>query len=174
MPNDEIQKGSKCVIEDVLDKDVSKNCTPVKPLAELFLSKLVKLLRNKLNLKTNIKKGFNIRLDHFIPVAIFRFIYRAIRDAKDEGVYCKLVKDRKTTANIAYEIRYTNPSSLSDHLTSLSGEAFSVSKKIGLNTVKFKVSRIDPLIIYFDMKRNKVKISAKYLILNEFMEPIFL
>ena len=156
---------SKCCIADV-------DCTPVKPLAKIYVRELTKKLRARLNLKTYIKSAFNIHLDTFCPFEIFSFIYRAIRDAKDNGVLCKVLKDRKTTCTIGFEIIYTNRDSLTDHLTSLSAEPFSTIKKINRNTIKLKVSPVDPVKITFDAKKNKLKLNGKYLILNQYQEPV--
>ena len=156
---------TKCVIAEA-------DRTPVKPLAQIYCRELTKKLTARLNLKTYIKSAFNIHLDTFCPFEIFSFIYRAIRDAKDSGVLCKVLKDRKTTLTIGFEIIYTNRESLTDHLTSLSAEPFSTTKTINRNTIKLKVSPVDPVKITFDAKKNKLKLFGKYMILNQYQEPV--
>ena len=174
MPGRKSHEPGSTAIPDVPIEKCPENCTPVKPLVEIYMKQLTKKIQARLNLKTNIKSGFHIRIDHFIPFEIFSFIYRAILEAKDAGVTCKVLKDRKTTLTIGYEIKYTNPTSLKTHFSTLSGKPFSTSKKINSNTVKLKANPVDPVMISFDVKKNKVKLMGKYLILNQFMEPVCL
>ena len=162
------------MIEEVPIKKVPDNCVPVKPLAELYTKQVLKKLLARLNLKTNLKSGFHIRIDNFIPREIWRFIYRAIKEAKDTGVYCKIVKDRRPEDILTYEIRYPDPASFVNHMKSLSGEEFSTSKKIASNTVKLVINHITPVTISFDTKRNKFKLAGKYVIYNQFNEPVCL
>ena len=166
-----LEPGTVAIPDVPIDK-CPENCTPVKPLVEIYMTQLNKKLRARLNLKTNIKSGFNILIDNFTPFEIFSFIYRAILEAKDPGVRCKVYKDRRTEAPLRFEIRYTNKTSLTTHLSTLSGKPFSTSKKIDSNTVKLKVNPVDPLAISFDCKRKKMKVAGKYFIMNQFNEPV--
>ena len=89
----------------------------VGPLAAIYIQQIADKIEKRLTLKANIKSGNFIVLEHFVPFDIFKFIFRAIRDAKDPHVYPKVIQDKKTRCTSGFEVTYHNKRTFERHIS---------------------------------------------------------